>query len=61
MTPIEIQELLKEVSKSVTDIGRKIGSPKNNPDDLQKLAEALRFSAQTVDVVKDALLEHYGQ
>ncbi len=61
MTPLEIQELLKELSKSVQDIGRRIGSPKNDPDDLQKLADALRFSAQTTDVVRNALLEHYGQ
>jgi len=61
MTPIEIQDLLTEVSKNVQDIGRKIGSPKNDPDDLQKLADALRFSAQTVEVVKVALLEYYEQ
>lgn len=61
MTPLEIQEMLKELSKSVQDIGRRIGSPKNDPDDLQKLADALRFSAQTTDVVREALLKHYEQ
>jgi len=61
MTPVEIQDLMKEVSKSVQDIGRKIGSPKNDPDDLQKLADALRYSAQTVEVVKSALLNYYEQ
>lgn len=61
MTPVEIQDLLKEVSKSVQAIGRRIGSPKNDPEDLKKLADALRYSAQTVDTVQEALLEYYKQ
>lgn len=61
MTPPEIEDLLQELSKSVQDIGRNIGGKNKTPDDLKKLADALRYSAQTVDIVRTALLEHYAQ
>lgn len=61
MDPLEAQALLKEVSKSIQDIGRRVGSPKNDIDDLKMLSDALRFSAQTVDVTRDIFILHYEQ
>lgn len=58
MNPQEIQELVEAVSQNVIDIGKHIGSAKPEPENLKKLADALRYAAQTTDVVRDALLEN---
>lgn len=45
------QTLLTDVSKNVQGIGRRIGSTKNDLDDLRTLARALEMSKTALEVI----------
>jgi hypothetical protein len=44
----EVQEIYNDLSNCVEAIGRRLNSPKNDPDDLKVLAEALDLTARAV-------------
>lgn len=48
----EIREMLLEFSKTTMDAGRKIGSIKNDPDDLRILAETLGILQEGVETTR---------
>jgi hypothetical protein len=55
----EVKELLDDLSTVTQAIGRRIGSPKNDPEDLEFLADAAEHVATTLRIVRNIMLTNY--
>ncbi len=55
----ELQTMLRELSVLIQDVGRRVGSPKNDPDDLTVFGKALREIIEALDSVKEEMIDSY--